>query len=198
MLNAVAEKIGWGKPPPAGVTRGIAQHMGYGSYVACAAEVTLSDRGRVKIDRLVLATDSGHVVNPDQVIAQVEGSVAYGLGAMLYQESTVKDGRIVEENFDTYPMMLMEDFPKIETVLDALRRLLGRRRRADHLRGGAGGAERHLRGDRQARLHAAAEEREAAEGVRWGQAGTTLCLATLLLAGALYGAPAGRAQGSTP
>ena len=100
----------------------------------------------------MLSTDSGHVVNPDQVVAQIEGSVAYGLGAMLYQECTVKDGRMVEENFDTYPMMLMEDFPKIETVRDALRRLLGRRRRAHHLRGGAGGAERHLRGDRQARL----------------------------------------------
>lgn len=117
VLNAVADKIGWGKPPAAGVTRGIAQMMGYGSYVACAAEVRLSDRGRVKIERLVLATDSGHVVNPDQVIAQVEGSVAYGLGAMLYQECTVKGGRMVEENFDTYPMMLMESFPKIETVL---------------------------------------------------------------------------------
>jgi isoquinoline 1-oxidoreductase beta subunit len=117
VLNAVAEKIGWGKPPAAGVTRGIAQMMGYGSYVACAAEVRLSDRGKVKIDRLVLATDSGHVVNPDQVTAQVEGSVAYGLGAMLYQENTVKAGRIVEENFDSYQMMLMEDFPKIETVL---------------------------------------------------------------------------------
>ena len=117
VLNAVAEKIGWGTPPPAGVTRGIAQMMGYGSYVACAAEVRLSDRGRVKIERLVLSTDSGHVVNPDQVVAQIEGSVAYGLGAMLYQECTVKGGRIVEENFDSYPMMLMEDFPKIETVV---------------------------------------------------------------------------------
>jgi isoquinoline 1-oxidoreductase subunit beta len=117
VLNAVAEKIGWGTPPPAGVTRGIAQMMGYGSYVACAAEVRLSDRGRVKIERLVLSTDSGHVVNPDQVVAQIEGSVAYGLGAMLYQECTVKGGRMVEENFDSYPMMLMEDFPKIETVV---------------------------------------------------------------------------------
>ena len=117
VLNAVAEKIGWGTPPPAGVTRGIAQMMGYGSYVACAAEVRLSDRGKVKIERLVLSTDSGHVVNPDQVVAQIEGSVAYGLGAMLYQENTVKAGRIVEENFDSYQMMLMEDFPKIETVV---------------------------------------------------------------------------------
>jgi isoquinoline 1-oxidoreductase beta subunit len=117
VLNAVADKIGWGTPPPAGVTRGIAQFMGYGSYVACAAEVRVSDRGRLKIDRLVLSTDCGHVVNPDQVVAQIEGSVAYGLGAALYQECTLKNGRVVEENFDTYPMMLMEAFPKIETVV---------------------------------------------------------------------------------
>jgi isoquinoline 1-oxidoreductase beta subunit len=117
VLNAVADKIGWGTAPAAGVTRGIAQMMGYGSYVACAAEVKVSNRGKVKIDRLVLATDSGYVVNPDQVVAQVEGSVAYGLGAMLYQECTLKAGRMVEENFDNYQMMLMEDFPKIETVL---------------------------------------------------------------------------------
>ena len=65
----------------------------------------------------MLATDCGHVVNPDQVVAQIEGSVAYGLGATLYQECTLKNGRIVEENFDTYPMMLMEAFPKIETVV---------------------------------------------------------------------------------
>jgi isoquinoline 1-oxidoreductase beta subunit len=117
VLNAVADKIGWGAPPPAGVTRGIAQFMGYGSYVAAAAEVSVSNRGRLKVHRLVMGTDCGYVVNPDQVVAQIEGSVAYGLGAALYQECTLKDGRIVEENFDTYPMMLMDSFPKIETIV---------------------------------------------------------------------------------
>jgi isoquinoline 1-oxidoreductase subunit beta len=116
VLNAVADKIGWEKPPPAGSTRGIAQMMGYGSYVAAAAEVSLSASGKLKIHRMVMGTDCGHVVNPDQVTAQVEGSVAYGLSALLYQQCTVKDGRIVEENFDTYPVMLMEDFPVVETV----------------------------------------------------------------------------------
>jgi isoquinoline 1-oxidoreductase beta subunit len=118
ILNAVAEKSGWEKtPPPEGVFRGIAQHMGYASYVAAVAEVSVSNRGKVKVHRLVMGTDSGHVVNPDQVTAQVEGSVAYGLSALLVQECTVKNGRIVEENFDTYPVLLMEDFPKIETVI---------------------------------------------------------------------------------
>jgi isoquinoline 1-oxidoreductase subunit beta len=118
VLNAVAERIGWGKtPPPAGIFRGIAQHMGYGSYVAAATEVSVSDSGRLKIHRMVMGTDCGNMVNPSQVIAQVEGSVAYGLGAALYQECTIEGGRVVQENFDTYQIMLMEDFPKVETLL---------------------------------------------------------------------------------
>lgn len=117
VLNAVAEKIGWGKPAAPGVSRGIAQMMGFGSYVAGAAEVTISDKGKLKIERLVMATDCGYVVNPQQVTAQVEGSVAYGLGALLHQAITIRNGRVEQENFDTYPMVLMEDFPKIETIL---------------------------------------------------------------------------------
>jgi isoquinoline 1-oxidoreductase subunit beta len=118
VLNAVANKIGWETTkPPEGQFRGIAQFMGYGSYVAAAAEVSVSSRGRLKIHRLVMGTDCGYIVNPDQVIAQVEGSVAYGLGGTLHQKITIKDGRVVEENFDTYPSMMLEEFPKIETVL---------------------------------------------------------------------------------
>ena len=118
VLNAVAEKIGWETTkPPAGQFRGIAQFMGYGSYVAAAAEVSVSDRGRLKVHRLVMGTDCGHVVNPDQVTAQVEGSVAYGLGGTLHQKITIEGGRVMEENFDTYPSMTLEEFPKIETVL---------------------------------------------------------------------------------
>ena len=118
ILNAVAEKIGWETATPAtGVFRGIAQNMGYGSYVAAAAEVSVSDRGKLKIHRLVMGTDCGTAVNPDQIEAQVQGSVAYGLGASLYQKITIDGGRVVEGNFDTYESMRMEDFPKIETVL---------------------------------------------------------------------------------
>ncbi|MFM9939592.1 MAG: molybdopterin cofactor-binding domain-containing protein [Hyphomicrobiaceae bacterium] len=117
VLNAVAEKAGWGKPLPAGVHRGIAQFKGYGSYSAAVAEVSVSERGKLKVHRLVFALDSGHVVNPDQVEAQVEGSVAFGLGATLYGESSVKDGRIVEQNFDTQEMLRLAEMPKVETVL---------------------------------------------------------------------------------
>ena len=117
VLNAAAEKAGWGKPLPAGVHRGIAQFKGYGSYSAAVAEVSVGDGGKLKVHRLVFALDSGHVVNPGQVEAQVEGSVAFGLGATLFGESTVKNGRIVETNFDTQEMLRLADMPKVETVL---------------------------------------------------------------------------------
>jgi isoquinoline 1-oxidoreductase beta subunit len=117
VLNAVADRAGWSKPLPAGVHRGIAQFKGYGSYSAAVAEVSVSDRGKLKIHRLVFALDSGHVVNPNQVEAQVEGSVAFGLAATLYGESTIKDGRIVERNFDTHEMLRLAEMPKVETVL---------------------------------------------------------------------------------
>jgi isoquinoline 1-oxidoreductase beta subunit len=117
VLNAVAERAGWGKPAPAGVFRGLAQHMGYGSYVAACAEVSITQRGAVKVHRIVAATDCGHVVNPQQVAAQIEGSFVYGLSAALMQEITVKDGKVEQENFDSYPCMLLEDMPVVESIL---------------------------------------------------------------------------------
>ncbi len=117
VLNAAAERGGWGRPLPLGVHRGIAQFMGYGSYSAAVAEVSVSDRGELKVHRMVLALDCGHAVNPDQIAAQVEGSVAYGLTATLYGECRVKDGRMVDLNFDTYQIMRLAEMPKVETVL---------------------------------------------------------------------------------
>jgi isoquinoline 1-oxidoreductase beta subunit len=117
VLNAVAEKADWGKPLPAGVHRGIAQFMGYGSYSAAVAEVSVSPEGKVKVHRMVMGCNCGHVVNPDQVAAQVEGSVAYGLSAALYGEMTVERGRMVELNFDKYRIMRLAEMPKVETVL---------------------------------------------------------------------------------
>jgi len=117
VLNAAAERAGWGKPLPAGVFRGIAQTMGFGSYVAAVAEVSVDAEGELKIHRIVAATDPGYVVNPQQVEAQVEGSFAYGLSAALYGECTVKDGRIEQRNFDTYPLLKMAQMPPVETVM---------------------------------------------------------------------------------
>ncbi|MFL5037023.1 MAG: xanthine dehydrogenase family protein molybdopterin-binding subunit, partial [Microvirga sp.] len=113
VLNAAAEGIGWGKPAPKGVFRGLAQTMGFGSYVAAGAEVSL-DSGKLKIHRIVAATDPGHVVNPEQVARQVEGSFVYGLSAALYGECTVKGGRIEQENFDTYNVMRINEMPQVE------------------------------------------------------------------------------------
>ena len=91
--------------------------MGFGSYTAACAEVSVSETGQLRIHRIVAASDPGHVVNPQQVEAQVEGSFVYGLTAALYGQCTVKDGRIVEQNFDTYPMMRMDEMPAVETIL---------------------------------------------------------------------------------
>jgi isoquinoline 1-oxidoreductase beta subunit len=117
VLNAVAEKAGWGTKAPAGVYRGICQTMGFGSYVAAVAEVSVSPEGKLKVHKITAATDPGHAVNPAQIERQVEGSFVYGLSAALFGECTVKDGRIVEENFDSYPVMRLEDMPAVETVI---------------------------------------------------------------------------------
>jgi isoquinoline 1-oxidoreductase beta subunit len=119
VLNAAAERAGWGKPLPPGVHRGIAQTMGFGSYVAAVAEVSVSNDGALKIHRIVAATDPGHAVNPQQIEAQVEGSFAYGLSAALYGACTVKDGRIEQTNFHDYPVVKMADMPNVETVIVA-------------------------------------------------------------------------------
>ncbi len=117
VLNAVAERIGYDKPAPKGVFRGLAQTMGFGSYVAACAEVSVSKDGALKVHRIVAATDCGNAVNPQQIEAQVEGSFVYGLSAALYQECTVKNGRIEQTNFSDYPTLKMADMPKVETVL---------------------------------------------------------------------------------
>src|SRR6201747_2883878 len=117
VLNAAAAKADYGKPLPAGVHRGIAQFMGYGSYSAAVAEVSVGGDGKLKVHRLVLALNCGHAVNPDQIAAQVEGSVAYGLTAALYGELNVDKGRIVEDNFHTYKIMRLAEMPKVERVM---------------------------------------------------------------------------------
>jgi isoquinoline 1-oxidoreductase subunit beta len=121
VLNAAAERAGWGQPAPSikgqKVYRGLAQTHGFGAYVAAVAEVSVSDAGELTVHRIVAATDPGHAVNPQQIEAQVEGSFAYGLTAALYGACTVKDGRIAQTNFDTYPILRMNQMPKVETVL---------------------------------------------------------------------------------
>ena len=117
VLKAAADKAGYGKPLPAGHFHGIAQVMGYGSYVAGIAEVSVSPEGMLKIHKITAATNPGHVVNPAQIERQVAGSFAYGLSAALYGEITVKDGAVEQTNLDSYNIMRLEEMPKVETVL---------------------------------------------------------------------------------
>jgi isoquinoline 1-oxidoreductase subunit beta len=117
VLNAAADKGDWGKSLPAGVHRGLAQFMGYGSYSAAVAEVSVNGQGKLAVRRMVVAINCGHAVNPDQIAAQVEGSVAFGLSAALYGECTVKNGRMAELNFDSYRILRLAEMPKVETVI---------------------------------------------------------------------------------
>jgi isoquinoline 1-oxidoreductase beta subunit len=121
VLNAAAERAGWGRPAPdvggQKVFRGLAQTHGFGSYVAACAEVSVSREGALKIHRIVAATDCGYAVNPQQIEAQIEGSFVYGLGAALFQECTVKDGAIEQKNFDTYPSLKIDQMPKVESIV---------------------------------------------------------------------------------
>jgi isoquinoline 1-oxidoreductase beta subunit len=116
VLNAVANGIGWEKPAPAGVHRGIAHFMGYGSYVAAASEVSV-DGNKVKIHRLVAATDPGYAVNPAQIERQISGSFVFGLSALFMGECTVKDGAIEQSNFDNYDSMRIAQMPKVECIV---------------------------------------------------------------------------------
>jgi isoquinoline 1-oxidoreductase beta subunit len=116
VLNAVAERVGWDKPAPQGVFRGICQHMGYGSYVAAAAEVSVTGN-KVKMHRIVAATNPGHAVNPAQIERQIAGSFVYGLSALFHGGITIKDGEVVEKNFDTYGSIRMSEMPRVESII---------------------------------------------------------------------------------
>ena len=117
VLDAVAQKGDWGKALPAGQHRGIAQFMGYGSYSAATAEVSVSASGQVKVHRMVFALNSGHFVNPSQVKAQIEGSVVMALSAIFNEDITIENGQVKETNYHSYPLAKLKDTPKVECVL---------------------------------------------------------------------------------
>jgi isoquinoline 1-oxidoreductase beta subunit len=117
VLNAVAERIGWGQPAPAGRYRGLAQMKAFNAFVAAAAEISVEGGNKVKVHRIVAATDPGHAVNPAQIERQVNGSFVYGLSALFMQENTVKDGAIQQTNFHDFPSMRIAQMPKVETII---------------------------------------------------------------------------------
>ncbi|HWS13158.1 MAG TPA: molybdopterin cofactor-binding domain-containing protein [Rhodocyclaceae bacterium] len=117
VLNAAADKGGWGKPAPAGVHRGLAHFKAFGSYVAACAEISVTGGNKVKVHRIVAASDMGHAVNPAQIERQIAGSFVYGLSALFMQECTVKDGRMEQTNFDTYDSMRIAQMPRVESIV---------------------------------------------------------------------------------
>ncbi len=114
VLELAAQKAGWGQPLPKGVARGIAVVSSFGSYVAEVAEVSLGADGTPRVHRVVAAVDCGMTVNPLTIERQIEGAIVYGLTAALYGKISFKDGRVEQGNFHQYPMLRMNEMPKVE------------------------------------------------------------------------------------
>jgi isoquinoline 1-oxidoreductase subunit beta len=114
VLRLAAEKAGWGAPAPAGRFRGVAVAESFRSYVAQVAEISVSKSGLPRVHRVVCAVDCGVAVNPDQVRAQMEGGIGFGLGAILKSRITLDKGRIVEGNFDGYDVLRIDEMPSVE------------------------------------------------------------------------------------
>ena len=114
VLELAAQKAGGGPPPPAGVSRGIAVAQSFGSYVAEVAEVSIGADGIPKVHRVVAAVDCGMTANPLTIARQIEGSIVYGLSAALYGKISFKDGRVEQGNFHQYPVLRMNEMPKVE------------------------------------------------------------------------------------
>lgn len=113
VLNLAAEKAGWGQPLPEGRGRGIAVHASFGSFCAQVAEVSLVN-GAPRVHRVVVAVDCGMAVNPDNVAAQMESCVAFGLSAALHSRLSFKDGRVQESNFHDFRILRLADMPAVE------------------------------------------------------------------------------------
>jgi len=119
VIKLAAEKAGWGTPLPAGQGRGIAYHASFGvTHVCDVAEVAVDGNSNVHVLRVVCAIDCGQVVNPDNVAAQMESGIVFGLTAALKAQATLKDGRIQQSNFHDYPILRMDEMPLVEVHLN--------------------------------------------------------------------------------
>jgi isoquinoline 1-oxidoreductase beta subunit len=117
ILEAVTKAAGWGSQLPSGVFRGVAETEGYGRWTACECEVYVNAKNEVKIHRVVIGIDPGYAVNPDNIVAQFQGSVVHGLTAIFWGENTIKEGRVEQSNFHDYRMMRLNEMPKVEVVI---------------------------------------------------------------------------------
>ncbi|HEY4366776.1 MAG TPA: molybdopterin cofactor-binding domain-containing protein [Steroidobacteraceae bacterium] len=116
-LDLAASKAGWGSPLPARTGRGVAAQFAFGSYIATVAEVEVDKNGDIRMRRIVSAVDTGIVVNPDTVVAQLQGGIIFGLTAALYGEITIDKGRVQQSNFNDYRMLRIDEVPPIEVHL---------------------------------------------------------------------------------
>jgi isoquinoline 1-oxidoreductase subunit beta len=113
-LDLVAEKSGWGQPLPARVGRGVCAQVSFGSFVATVVEAEVDDSGEVHLRRVTSAVDTGIAVNPDTVVAQLQGGLIFGLTAALWGEITIERGRVQQSNFNDYRMLRIDEVPKID------------------------------------------------------------------------------------
>ena len=117
MLNRAAELSGWGKPLGERRGRGISLQQTFGTFMSQVAEVTVAKSGDIRVDRVVVAVDTGVVVNPDIVTAQMQSGIIFGITALLWGEITFENGRVQQSNFDNYRMLRMEGAPVIEVEI---------------------------------------------------------------------------------
>jgi isoquinoline 1-oxidoreductase subunit beta len=117
VLNLAAEKAGWGTKLPEGVGRGVSVQFVMNTYLSQIAEVEVSNEGEIKVRRVVCAVDCGQMVNPDTIVAQIEGGIIFGLSAALWGEITLKDGRVEQHNFNDYRVLRINEAPTIEVYL---------------------------------------------------------------------------------
>ena len=120
VLNEVAEKSKWGKPMPKGSAQGMAMTIDHGTITAAVVEVSVSQGGEVKVHTLDMAFDIGHVFYKDAIIAQIEGGTAMGLSSLLYEEITLRNGRVVEGNFDDYRIVRIDEMPQVNVHFGGL------------------------------------------------------------------------------
>jgi isoquinoline 1-oxidoreductase beta subunit len=117
VLEKLHEKSNWDSKLPKGRGRGIAVAENHGSVVGTVAEVTVDAQDRIKVDRMVVAVDCYHVVNPKIIESQMESGAMFGLSAVLYGEMSVKEGQVQELNFDKYRIVRQAEAPKVEVYL---------------------------------------------------------------------------------
>jgi isoquinoline 1-oxidoreductase beta subunit len=117
VLNLAADKAGWGKLLPKGSGRGVSVQTAFGTFMAQVAEVEVSKDGEVGVKRVTCAVDCGVAINPNTIEAQVQSAIVYGLSAALFNEITLKDGRVEQSNFDNYRALHMNEMPAIDVHL---------------------------------------------------------------------------------